>query len=256
MKDVARTTLIHLPVEAIVHIFRFCTGRDILHCGEAFKHEKIDSAIENQSLWRNCDIGPENLRVYLKHLGSHTNSVTIRGFVKLAKKGSARGKGKNWEVSEQLSPSVIESIRLRCPSLKSLTLLGCVFDVTRVRISLFPRTLTRLHFNSVVPLNLPEGARQAVTSSPFHCITKHLPQLASLKFTRAPYLRLCDGLAVLSGCKRKPQLNIEGEEQEYLFLVGEEMGRGSRRETGRHFRDLIDYHHTKKSYNTRALPPQ
>ena len=213
MKDASRTTLTHLPVEAIVHIFRFCAGRDILNCGEAFNHEKIDSAIENQSLWRDCEIGPENLRAYLKHLGSHTNRVTIRGFVKLDRPGRWKLWGK---VSEQLQPSVIESIRLRCPSLKSLTLLGCAFDVNRVRISLFPRTLTHLHFNSVVPLYLPQ-ARQAVTSSPFHCITKHLPQLASLKFTRAPYIRHCDGLAVLSGCKRRPQLNIEGGEQEYLF---------------------------------------
>ena len=175
--------------------------------------------------------------------------------MKLDKK-SSQSRGKNWESSEQISQSVVESIRLRCPSLTSLTLLGCVLDVTRVRVSLFPRTLTHLHLHSVVPLNLPEGARQAVTSSPFHSITKHLPHLASLKFTRAPYLRLCDGLAVLSGCKRKPQLKIEGEEQEYQFLVGEEMGRGGRRDTGRHFRDLMEFHHTKKSYNTRALPPQ
>ena len=251
------TTLTHLPVETIVHIFSFCSGRDILHSGEAFKHEKVDSAVENKSLWRACEIGPENLRAFLKYLGSHTTDVTIRGSVKLDRKSSSRGKkSKNWEASEQLSQSVVESIRLRCPSLTSFTLLGCVLDVTRVRVSLFPRTLSHLHLHSVVLLNLPEGARQAVTSSPFHAITKHLPHLVSLKFTRAPYLRLCDGLAVLSGCKRKPQLNIEGEEQEYRFLVGEEMGRGGRRETGRHFRDLIEFHHTKKSYNTRALPPQ
>jgi len=251
------TTLTNLPAETIVHIFSFCSGRDILNSGEAFKHEKVESAIDNKALWRVCEIGPENLRAFLKHLGSHTTEVTIRGFVKLDKKSSSRSnKAKNWEASEQLSQSVVESIRLRCPSLTSLTLLGCVLDVTRVRVSLFPRTLSHLHLHSVVPLNLPEGARQAVTSSPFHAITKHLPHLISLKFTRAPYLRLCDGLAVLSGCKRKPQLKIEGEEQEYQFLVGEEMGRGGRRETGKHFRDLIEFHHTKKSYNTRALPPQ
>jgi len=249
------TTLTDLPVETIVHIFSFCKGRDILHSGEAFKHENVDSAIGNKALWRVCEIGPTNVRAFLKHLGNHTTELTIRGFVKLDKK-SSQSRGKNWEASEQISQSVVESIRLRCPSLTSLTLLGCVLDVTRVRVSLFPRTLTHLHLHSVVPLNLPEGARQAVTSSPFHSITKHLPHLASLKFTRAPYLRLCDGLAVLSGCKRKPQLKIEGEEQEYQFLVGEEMGRGGRRDTGRHFRDLMEFHHTKKSYNTRALPPQ
>ena len=131
MKNV--TTLTHLPAETIVHIFSFCSGRDILNSGEAFKHEKVESAIDNKALWRVCEIGPENLRAFLKHLGSHTTEVTIRGFVNLDKKSSSRcNKAKNWEASEQLSQSVVESIRLRCPSLTlpSLTLLGCVLYVS------------------------------------------------------------------------------------------------------------------------------
>ena len=54
----------------------------------------------------------------------------------------------SWEPAEQLTAATVEAVRLRCPALASLTLHSCTIDVTRVRLSLFPRSL--LHWSDVL----------------------------------------------------------------------------------------------------------
>merc|ERR1719431_790209 len=82
-----------------------------------------------------------------------------------------------WEPAEQLSAAVVEAVRLRCPALTSLTLHSCAIDVTRVRLSLFPRSLHHLHLHSCALVNQGDPTSQAATSSPFHSIKRHLPLL-------------------------------------------------------------------------------
>jgi len=247
--------LTDLPAEILVNIFSYCCGIDILNTSEAFNSDKIEAVVPSNTLWKKAVIGPENPRGYLKFLGPHTTKVTIRGFVKLNK--NFRPTKTSWEQSEQLSASVIESLRLRCPNLSSLSLYCCVLDVTNIIFSLFPKTLHHLELDSVQLVNLPQGHRLALSASPFLNIKKHLPSLLTLTFTHPFYLRPVDSLSIISGCKYRPELTITDSSHTYDFSPEgrEEMGRGGRRIASKHFRDLIDFHYTKKSYNTRAVPP-
>ena len=79
----------------------------------------------------------------------------------------------------------MEAVRLCYPALASLTLHSCTIDVTRVRLSLFPRSLLHLHLHSCALVNQGDPSSQAATSSPFHSIKRHLPPLATLTFTHA-----------------------------------------------------------------------
>ena len=136
-----------LPVECIVRVFALCEGRDIIHAGAAFGHPKVWEAVGERSLWREATIGPEHPRRFVKYLGPHTTALTVRGFVRLSAK-TLRPARAAWEPAEQLSAAVVEAVRLRCPALASLTLHSCTIDVTRVRLSLFPRSL--LHWSDVL----------------------------------------------------------------------------------------------------------
>jgi len=246
--------LTSLPVVCIVRVFAHCSGgRDLLNTAAAFGHPKAWEAVEERSLWREAVIGPEHPRRFAKYLGPHTTALTIRGFVRLGAK-TLRPVRASWEPAEQLTAAVVEAVRLRCPALASLTLHSCAIDVTRVRLSLFPRSLLHLHLHSCALVNQGDPSSQAATSSPFHNIKRHLPLLATLAFTRAAFLRPADNTAVLAGCRVEVALEVAEEGRVYTFTEGE-LGRGGRRNKGKQFRDLLDFHHTKRSHNTRALPP-
>jgi hypothetical protein len=236
-------TMEDLPEEVLVRILTYCLGRDLLNASEAFgAGSRVEQVVSRSALWREATIGPGRLRAFTRYLGPHTTGLTVLGEAKVAK-------------GDQLSPAVIESVRLRCPALASLTLRSCRLDVTRVRLSLFPRSLTSLHLHSVRLLSLPQGERLSLASSPFLNIKKHLPLLQSLTLTSPSYLQPADPAAIVSGCQHWPELAITGEQHCYTFGRGEELGRAGRRAAGRHFRALIDFHFTKRSYGTRAQPP-
>lgn len=249
--------LTDLPTEILVTILGLCSGQDVLHTSEAhYHHPRLASVVCSPCLWVAPTLGPGPLRPYLKYLGAHTTRATLLGPVKLNKKGHPTKH--SWEASEHLSPSVLESLRLRCPSLSHLSLRSCVLDVTRVKLSLFPRSLTHLVLDGVALVNLPLGPRQAASSSPFLGIKKLLPLLQTLTLAHPDgYLRPGDLEALVQGCRHRPTLSIEGESHIYDFSEqGESLTRGGRRSATRQFRLLMEHHHTKKSYNTRALPPQ
>ena len=134
----ACTTLPDLPAEILVNIFLFCSGPDIVNTSSAFwQHPRLESVVANSRLWQHQTIGPDNLRGFTRYLGPHTRRLTIRGFVKLTPSGKPQRH--SLPASEQLSVSVIESLRLRCGGLVDLTLQQCAIDVTRLGFSLFPR---------------------------------------------------------------------------------------------------------------------
>lgn len=248
-------SLRNLPNELIILVLQFCTGNDILNFAEAFQNPEIDNILGNKALWRRLTIGPNNLRKYLKFFGAQTTEITILGFVKV-KPQTFKPSKQAWDKAEQLPDSVIASIRLRCPNLVSLNLTNCVINIDKVKISLFPKTLKNLTLSRVVLLNLPQ-VRTAVTASPFFCIKKALPQLETLFLESPWYLRPCDSLAIISGCKLKPSLAILGSDHHYTFSEDSlALSRGARRDTSKHFLDLIDYHFVKNRYSTRRGQPQ
>ena len=119
--------------------------------------------------------------------------------------------------------------------------------------------------------------KEAHRSSPFFCIKKCLPQLHHLSLIDpSSYLTAYDrfiflfmeyipisfdifSLALISGCTRKPSLQIDGEDHHYTFeeegQQEETMTRDSRRDTRKLFGDLVMYHYIKKRYDTRQPPP-
>jgi len=250
------STILTLPSELLVLILENCTGADALNFAEACQNcAKVEDILSNKALWRKPTIGPCNLRKYLKYLGPHTTEVTILGFVKV-KAQTFKPKKQTWTKSELLPDSVIASIRLRCPNLTTLNLNKCVVDIEKVKISLFPKSLKHLNLNSVVLQNLPQ-VRTAITASPFFCIKKCLPLLETLFLGSAWYLRPCDSLAIISGCKQRPALTIQGSDHHYSFAEDSSaLNREGRRDTSRHFMDLIDYHFVKNRYHTRRAQPQ
>ena len=132
------TELIDLPAEILVNIFLFCSGPDIVNTSSAFwQHPRLESVVANSRLWQHQTIGPDNLRGFTRYLGPHTKSLTLRGFVKLT--ASGKPSRSSLPACEQLSVSVIESVRRRCGGLVALTLQECALDVTRLGFSLFPR---------------------------------------------------------------------------------------------------------------------
>merc|ERR1719369_486422 len=248
-------SLLGLPNELLVLILHNCNGSDILNFGEAIQNPQVENILSNKTLWRTPTIGPTNLRRYVKYLGPHTTFITINGFVRV-KPQTFRPCKQTWEKSEHLPDSVIGSIRLRCPNLTTLNLNNCVIDIDKVKISLFPKSLKHLKLSCVELLNLPQ-VRTAVTASPFFCIKKSLPLLETLFLESAWYLRPCDSLAIISGCKLRPDLTIQGSDHHYTFSGDSSaLSRGSRRDTSKHFLDLIDYHLVKNRYNTRRGQPQ
>jgi len=239
----------------LILILQFCQGNDILNFAEAFQNSEIDSLLCNQALWHKPTIGPKNLRKYLKYFGPQTTEITILGFVKL-KPQSFKPSKQVWDKTEHLPDSVIASIRLKCPNLVTLKLQKCVIDIEKVKLSLFPKTLKNLRLCNVALLNLPQ-VRTAVTASPFFCIKKALPQLETLFLENPWYLRPCDSLAIISGCKLQPSMAILGSDHHYTFSGDSlALSRGGRRDTSKHFLDLIDYHFVKNRYNTRRGQPQ
>jgi len=250
----SKTSFTDLPSEIVIHILQFCQGSDILNLDEALNNKDFGDLVYNKSLWKTPFLGPTNLRKYLKYLGSHTTKISILGFVKV-KPQSFKPSKQVYDKSEQLADSVINSIRLRCPNLTSLHFVKCVIDIEKVKISLFPKTLKHLKFNQVVLLNLPQ-VRTAITASPFFSIKKALPLLETLFLENPWFLRPCDSLAIISGCKLKPSLEIQGSDHHYTFSEDSStLSRGARRDTSKHFIDLIDFHCVKNKYNTRRKQP-
>jgi len=251
----SQPTILSLPSELLVLILQSCTGADALNFAEAFENSEVENIVGNKALWRKAVIGPTSLRKYLKYLGPHTTDVTIKGFVKV-KPQTFKPNKQTWEKSELLPESVIASIRLRCPNITSLNLNKCVIDVDKVKISLFPKSIKHLTLSCVVLQNLPQ-VRTAVTASPFFCIKKSLPSLETLFLESPWYLRPCDSLAIISGCKLRPALSIQGSDHHYTFSGdGSALNREDRRDTSKHFMDLIDYHFVKNRYHTRRAQPQ
>ena len=234
-----------LPTELLILILRHCAGEDILNFAEAFQNSEMDNLVKNKVLWRKPKVGPKNLRKYLKYFGPHTREITIVGFVTLNKSSTPK-RDTVYDKSDYLPDSVISSIRLSCPNLVTFNLQNCVIDIEKVKLSLFPKTLKNLRL-ICVDLKNKSQEKLAVNASPFFGIMKALPKLETLLLENPWYLRSWDSLAIISGCKLKPSLTINGSS--HLYTFGEEsaaLSRSERRNTSRHFIDLMDSHNTKK----------
>ena len=243
--------LTDLPQEVLVEILLYCSGADVLNVGQCFQSQAVWSVVGNKKLWRRAVIGPGDMKTYLKYLGAHTTSLTMKGSTnKVVKAGSK---------TSTLTESLVSSIRLRCPHLTHLELHTLIVDTQTIRFSLFPRTLESLVLNNVSLANLA-AMRQAVRSSPFYCIKKSLSKLKRLELIKPFYLQSYDSLAIVAGCETTPTLTISGDDHLYTFTDTKEdddvrMTREGRKDTKKLFMDLIEYHFTKKSYNTRRVQP-
>ena len=237
----------------MVEIFQYCSGSDLVTLAESYQDETVWSVVSNQRLWRLAVIGPGDMKKSVKYLGAHTSSLTLIGVTnKINKSGSKQS---------VLSESLMSSIRLKCSQLRELIIRNCILDTHVIRFSLFPRHVQYLRLDNVSLQNLPQ-MRQAVRSSPFYCIKRSLPQLEKLELNNPFYLQSFDSHAIIAGCRTVPGPVIDGEDHIYTFRNenSEEederiLTRVGRRDTKKLFQDLIDFHFTKRNYNTRRVQP-
>ena len=199
-----------LPNELIVKVLQFCSGIDIINIGEAFNSDRFWDTISNEKLWERAVIGPPaDYRKYSKYLGKHTRSLAILGT------SSKKKHTKNSSLSI-LTESLVSSICLHCQELTDFTVDNCIMDSQVIKFSLFPKTLKFLKLSNISMTNLPQ-TRLAVRSSPFFCIKRSLPLLARLELCHAHYLHSSDSLAIISGCRDNPSLEIKEDNHYYTF---------------------------------------
>ena len=199
-----------LPNELVVEIFQYCSGIEIINAGEAFISDKLWDMISNKKLWEDAVIGPPSeYRKYSKYLGKHTKKLTIMGTT------TKKKQPKHLKISS-LTESLISSIRLHCPELSHFTVDSCLLDSQVIKFSLFPKTLKFLKLSRVTMTNLPQ-TRLAVRSSPFFSIKSSLPALERLELCHADYLHSSDSLAIISGCRDNPRLEIREDSHYYTF---------------------------------------
>ena len=200
-----------LPNELVVEILQYCSGIEVINTGEAFNNDKLWDMISNVTLWEDAVIGPPSeYRKYSKYLGKHTRKLTIIGTT------SKKKQAKQLKHTSSLTESLVSSIRLHCPELSHFTIESCLLDSQVIKFSLFPKTLTFLKLSRVTMTNLPQ-TRLAVRSSPFFSIKSSLPLLERLELCHAHYLHSSDSLAIISGCRDNPRLEIREDEDSHYY---------------------------------------
>jgi len=225
-----------LPNDVLLIILKFCSATDIIGFSEAYPTERIEIVAGDKSLWKNVTIGPKNIRKYLKFLGQYTTKITLLGsHTKVLTKLIQVHKMKTTttiQKTDLLPQSVIESIRLRCGSLKDLTLQNVALDSQEVKFSLFPKTLESLSLNNVYHTNLPQVI-VSKAASPFCNLCKYLPKLKLVHVQNPWYYNQMDVEAIMDSSERitvidrKPDHSMAGT---FNFHEGElTKERGQRR---------------------------
>ena len=155
--------------------------------------------VRDRSLWKLVDLRSWSLslrtlwKIVRNRLSDSVMELLIKGFIGTTKK------------SENISPSLLEEIKTKCPSLETLGL--CYCDMRNVPAQCLPRNLKSLLLDhSIVPLSWFEGLQ---------CET-FFPNLRELNLTYCTRVENSD-LRSITKLKTLENLNLS-----YCYRVGDE----------------------------------
>ena len=139
---------------------------------------RLSRVASDQSLWKKIDTSSKPLsiaefRKILPFLSEKTVHISIGGFL------NQRNKMHN----ESVSPSILEVISGRCPNLETFELRHCFVDASKIKISLFPRSVRHLALVDCEVINVP------TKESYFFNIHTLLPHIESLDLSNNPWLQ-------------------------------------------------------------------
>ena len=139
---------------------------------------RLSRVASDQSLWKTVDTSSKPLsiaefRKILPFLSEKTVHISIGGFLNQRKKMH----------NESVSPSILEVISGRCPNLETFELRHCFVDASKIKISLFPRSVRHLALVDCEVINVP------TKESYFFNIHTLLPHIESLDLSNNPWLQ-------------------------------------------------------------------
>lgn len=196
--DVVQTAPIcKLPANIMLQVFNYLNVKTL--CALSTVCRRWYHLVCDRSLWKYVDLRlwPLSLRTLKKivrnRLSDSVLELLIKGFIGTSKKG------------ENISPSLLEEIKTKCPSLETLGL--CYCDMRNIPAQCLPRNLKSLLLDhSIVPLGWFEGLQ---------CET-FFPNLLQLNLTYCTRVENSD-LRSITKLKKLENLNFS-----YCYRVGDE----------------------------------
>lgn len=196
--DVVQTAPIcKLPANIMLQVFKFLDVKTL--CASSAVCRLWYHLVCDRSLWKLVDLRcwPLSLRTLWKivrnRLSDSVLELLIKGFIGTTKK------------SENISPSLLEEIKTKCPSLETLGL--CYCDMRNVPAQYLPRNLKSLLLDhSIVPLGWFEGLQ---------CET-FFPSLLELNLTYCTRVENSD-LRSITKLKTLENLNLS-----YCYRISDE----------------------------------
>ena len=150
---VQTASVCRLPANIMLHIFRYLDLKTL--CASSNVCRQWYHLVSDRSLWKFVDLRPWPLslrtlwKVVRNRLSDSVVELKIRGVLGNPKK------------NEYISPSVLEEIRTKCPSLETLGLSYC--DFRSIAAHCLPRNLKSLLLDhSIIPLGWFEGLHQEI----------------------------------------------------------------------------------------------
>lgn len=186
-----------LPANIMLQVFQFLDVKTL--CASSTVCRRWYHLVCDRSLWKFVDLRswPLSLRTLWKivrnRLSDSVLELLIKGFIGTTKK------------NENISPSLLEEIKTKCPNLETLGL--CYCDMRNVPAQCLPRNLKSLLLDhSIVPLGWFEGLQ----------CEKFFPNLLELNLTYCTRVENSDLLSVTK-IKTLENLNLS-----YCYRVGDE----------------------------------
>lgn len=187
----------NLPANIMLQVFNFLDVKTL--CASSTVCRLWYHLVCDRSLWKYVDLSlwPLSLRTLWKivrnRLSDSALELLIKGFIGTTKK------------SENISPSLLEEIKTKCPSLETLGL--CYCDLRNVPAQCLPRNLKSLLLDhSIVPLGWFEGLQ----------CEQFFPNLLELNLTYCTRVENSD-LRNITKLKTLENLNLS-----YCYRVGDE----------------------------------
>lgn len=186
-----------LPANIMLHVFKFLDIKTL--CSSSTVCRLWYHLVCDRTLWKIVDLRswPLSLRTLWKivrnRLSDSVVELLIKGFIGTTKK------------NENISPSLLEEIKTKCPSLETLGV--CYCDMRNVPAQCLPRNLKSLLLDhSIVPLGWFEGLK----------CEQFFPNLLELNLTYCTRVENSD-LQSIKKLKTLERLNLS-----YCYRVGDE----------------------------------
>ena len=203
--------ILKLPTELLFEILMFCDPVAVVSFAEAFEEEKDDiwDLIENRRLWKYVLIPPdEKILKYVRRFGPKIKHLKICSFAENAVKKDESLI--NLEITEygtyyeygtlantllslinsnnlagrnklKITKSFMLNVRFICTKLEKLTIANCLINSDKIKLKMFPKTISNLSFEDVY-LPISNGhVFNSVYSSLFYRMQRSLPALKCLE---------------------------------------------------------------------------